>query len=578
MFRSRASKLRHTTAALALSAFCALTVLPAGAQADTAELSLSTAQLSFPTTTVGNPGNPGDQRQVSAKNSGDVPVSINSVFIDGTDPSDFNQNGNCGGQLDPGQSCNIDVNFSPSGLGTRDATLHVSSDEPRGDQTVDLTGVGAAPDLTFEPASYDFGLQSVNSGSSQTNLQLRNTGAASVQVNSVDIIGSGSNAFWTGFSSCFGTTLQPNDTCTVQVNFGPNDAVPFAAQLRATTNGISFTADLSGQGGRANVTGSPNPADFGSATTGQQGATRTITMTNNGNLPGGFFVAVISGGDVASFRLVHENCTGTPLDPSASCTAQVRFQPDSSGPKVAQLSFFGDQDGGAQVNLTGVGIDPQGSLTPGGHDFGRQDRDSTSSAQDFVLSNDGGTPLRLSGASVVGADADQFRLSSDDCTDVTLPIGGRCAVQVRFAPDSKGSKAARLRVTGEGGSITASLAGTGVTPGSSGVSFRWRGALHPHGANLVAGKAACHGSTGCRVSARALVLGALHRGTRVRTVAVKLPAIRMTIGAGATRALRLRLTQAALLAARGGGRLELKLKWRADGHPGRTRSNRRLGF
>jgi hypothetical protein len=573
MFGSPTRRLRLTAVALALSAFGVLTMLPAGARAETAELTLSTSKLSFDVTTVGNSG---PQQQVSAKNTGDVPVSINSVFIDGTDPSDFNQNGNCGGQLDPGQSCNIDVSFWPSAPDGREATLHVVSDKPVGDQTVALTGVGAAPDLTFEPASYDFGLQGVNSGSSQTNLQVRNTGAAPVQVNSLDIIGSGSNAFWTGFSSCFGTTLQPKDTCTVQVNFGPNDAVPFSAQLQATANGVSFTADLSGQGGRADVTGSPNPADFGSTTTGQQGAVRTITLTNNGNLPGGFFVAVISGGDVASFRLLHENCTGSPLDPSASCTAQVRFEPDSSGPKVAQLSFFGDQDGGAQVNLTGVGIDPQGSLTPGAHDFGKQDRDSTSRPQDFVLSNDGGTPLRLSGASVVGADADQFRLAGDNCTDVTLPSGGRCAVQVSFAPGSKGSKAARLRVIGDGGPITASLAGTGVTQGSSGVSFHWREALRPHGAGVVAGKAACHGAASCQVRGRALVRGVLHGGPQARHVAVRLSAIRMTIGAGRTRALRLRLTQAAILAARAGGRLELKLDWSADSRPGRTSSKLRF--
>ncbi len=571
MFRSGTGKLRLTSLAT-LTALVALAGLPSAAHA-ASELTVSSTQLDFPAATVGNPGG---QQQVSAKNTGDVPVSINNVYIDGINSSDFNQNGNCGGQLDPGQSCNVGVSFWPGGSGTREATLHISSDEPRGDQTVDLTGIGAAPDLTFEPASYDFGLQSVNNGSTQTNLQVRNTGAASVQVNSLDIIGSGSNAFWTGFSSCFGTTLRPDDTCSVQVSFGPNDAVPFSAQLRATTNGVSFTADLSGQGGRADVTGSPNPANFGSTTTGQQGVTRTITLTNNGNLPGGFFVAVVSGGDVASFRLLHENCTGSPLAPSASCTAQVRFQPDSSGPKVAQLSFFGDQDGGAQVNLRGNGVDPSASLTPGGHDFGRQTVGKTSSEQTFTLSNEGATPIPLSGASIVGADADQFRLAADDCTDVTLPAGGRCEVRVKFAPEAKGARSARLRVTADGGSVIASLAGTGVAGRDAGLSFRWRKALRAHGARLIAGKAACHVASRCRLTARALVLGDVRHGARVRHLAVKLRPIRMTIGAGVTRALLLRLTGAARLAARSGGRLQLQLKWSADGRRGRSRSGRGL--
>ncbi len=295
--------------------------------------------------------------------------------------------------------------------------------------------------------------------------------------------------------------------------------------------------------------------------------TRTITLTNSGDLPGGFFVAVISGGDVGSFRLLHESCTGRPLDPSASCTAQVRFQPESSGRKVAQLSFFGDQDGGAQVNLTGVGVDADGSLTPGGHDFGRQALDTSSREQTFALSNDGANSLPLSGASVVGADADQFRLSADACTDVTLPAGGQCEVQVRFAPDSRGAKSARLRITGDAGPKFALLAGTAVAKRTVGVRFRWRDALRPHGARLIAGNAACQLASRCRLRARALVLG---------DVPVKLPTIRMALGGGATRPLRLRLTEAARAAARSGGRLQLELDWIADGHHGRTRSHRGL--
>jgi len=82
---------------------------------------------------------------------------------------------------------------------------------------------------------------------------------------------------------------------------------------------------------------------------------RTITLTNNGNFEGGFFIAVIAGGDVASFQLVDENCTGIPVAPGASCTAHVRFTPQSTGPKAARLAFFGDSEGGTMVGLTGVG-------------------------------------------------------------------------------------------------------------------------------------------------------------------------------------------------------------------------------
>ncbi len=208
-------------------------------------------------------------------------------------------------------------------------------------------------------------------------------------------------------------------------------------------------------------------------------------MTNEGDLPGSFFVSIISGGDVGSFRLLHEDCTGIAIGPSATCTAQVRFQPDSAERRSPRSPSSATRASPSRCNLTGVGVDPQASLTPDDYDFGRQAVGSSSAGQRFELSNDGATPMRLSGASIVGADADQFRLSADDCTDVTLPAGGRCAVQVKFAPDAKGARSARLRITGDDGSHTASLSGVGAN--GPAVSFRWREALRPHGKALVAG-------------------------------------------------------------------------------------------
>ena len=539
----------------------------------TRELTASPVQLDFPAATVNFPGG---QQQVEVKNTGDLPVAVNNVFIDGSEGADFNQNNNCGGKLDPEQVCYVNVAFWPHGEGSRNATLHLSSDASSPDETVPLSGTGAPPQLSFEPGSYDFGLQQINSNSTQTTFLLRNTGAAPVQVNSIDFVSPGPSAFWTGFVSCWGMTLQPNDTCTVQVNFGPNQPIAYSAQLRAMVNGVSFTADLSGQGGQPVFTASPNPVDFGSATAGQPGITRTITLTNEGDLPGGFFVAIVSGGDVGSFRLLHEDCTGAPLDPSASCTAQVRFQPDSAGAKRATFTLVGGQGQPFQINLTGAGIDPQASLVPGSHDFGKQAKGTGSRAQSFTLANDGGTPLHLSDASIVGSGADQFRLTSDECTDATLPVGGSCQVQVKFAPDAGGASSARLRLSGDGGPFTAELTGTGVAKGDIGVRFRWRRALHAHGKGVVVGRATCRGAASCRLWAHAVV-GAPQRGAKSRLQRVKLPGLRLRLGADETRPLYLRLPGSARRAARKGGRLRLQLVWSAGGQHGRSSSARRLG-
>lgn len=220
------------------------------------------------------------------------------------------------------------------------------------------------PQLSFEPGSYDFGLQSVNNGSSQANFQLRNTGSEAVHVDSVEISPSGDGSFSTN-TMCPGMTLQPNETCWVQVYFGPRNASEYAVQLRANSGPYAFTAELTGSGGQASLEPAFNPTDFGVAKVGSAGTVHEITVTNTGNMPGGAFIAVISGGAIGSFQLLDENCTGRQLAPAATCTLQVRFRPLSEGVKTATLGLFGDSDGGTQIALTGVGSapDPAGAAT-----------------------------------------------------------------------------------------------------------------------------------------------------------------------------------------------------------------------
>lgn len=227
--------------------------------------------------------------------------------------------------------------------------------------------VEPVPQLNFEPGSYDFGLQQVNSNAAQTNLQLRNAGSEPVRIDSLELTGPGAEAFWIGYSNCWGgTNLQPGESCSVQVYFGPHDTSEYAVQARVNVGSYAFSADLTGSGGRSVFAPASNPTDFGVSPVGSAGTTREIAVTNVGNMPGGVYIAVISGGAVGSFHLLDENCTGRALAPAATCTLQVRFQPLSEGVKTATLSLFGEQEGGTQMMLTGVGSAPEPDPAPTG--------------------------------------------------------------------------------------------------------------------------------------------------------------------------------------------------------------------
>lgn len=215
------------------------------------------------------------------------------------------------------------------------------------------------PQIAFEPGGHDFGLHEVNREISQTSFQLRNVGSVPAPLYSILVVGSGSSAFWTGNSDCFDHPLEPNETCSIQVSFNPYEVAPFSAQLRAESErGTSFTAALSGEGGRPELTAATNPTNFGSVAIGSGGVTKTIDVTNEGNMPGGAFIAIISGGAVGSFHLLDENCTGIPLSPDATCNLQVSFDPISTGAKAARLFLVGEGDGGVQIALTGIGLEP----------------------------------------------------------------------------------------------------------------------------------------------------------------------------------------------------------------------------
>jgi hypothetical protein len=225
-------------------------------------------------------------------------------------------------------------------------------------------GPTPAPQLAFEPGSYDFGMQAANDFGGETHFQLRNVGEYAASVHGIDVVG-GNGAFWVGNSDCFSGPLSPGQTCSAQVHFSPSYEGTFAAQLRASSEfGASFTAELSGEGGRAVLAAASDPTNFGSLAVGAAPVVRTIDVTNTGNMAGAVFIAVISGGAVGSFHLLDENCTGAMISPGATCNAQVSFAPLSSGSKTARLSLFGDGDAGTQVMLSGIGLEPEPGVSP----------------------------------------------------------------------------------------------------------------------------------------------------------------------------------------------------------------------
>jgi len=468
------SLLAIALAALVLPAASFAEPLPEGSDP---VLTLSPQPAVVPTTTVGNQS---PTVEFVLHNESGEEASINKVALAGEDAGEFSFGGTTcsGGALLPGAQCSLGIALKPSSVGAKETTLEVTFNGGRPAQGFEVSGVSAPPHFSFNPDSHDFGLLPIHSEAGRVTFQLENDGQALAQVGQLGFNGGNSNGYWFGYNDCAGRWMEPGETCSIEIDFGPNEAGSFATQLQVSSGSENFSAALSGEGGQAIVEASPNPVDFGATTVGSTSATQTIVISNSGNVATGFFIGIVAGGDSGSFQLLDENCTNIPLLPAGSCTVHVRFRPQLAGPKAAYLAFFGDSEGGAMVPLQGEGVAPAVTLVPSGFDFGSQAAGTKSAAHAFAVRNDGSTPLDLSGVSIVGVDLDQFALAGDECTGATLAPGAECLVRVRFAPDSAGAKTAKLRVGSVGGALVATLAGSASGVGSvaaSGSAFTGSG-------------------------------------------------------------------------------------------------------
>ncbi len=100
---------------------------------------LNPTSLSFGNQSVGTISG---AKGLELKNSGNSTLTISSIAINGTNAADFAQTNNCPSSLPPGAHCNINVNFSPTSIGTRTASLGVTDNASNSSQLASLTGTG----------------------------------------------------------------------------------------------------------------------------------------------------------------------------------------------------------------------------------------------------------------------------------------------------------------------------------------------------------------------------------------------------------------------------------------------------
>jgi hypothetical protein len=319
------------------------------------QASFSPASLSFANQVLNTTSN---AQPVTLSATGNSCLKV-SLAVTG----DFAQSNTCGAGVPAGQSCVVNVTFTPTATGTRTGVLSLNGNAA----SVSLSGTGFIPAAaSVSPSSINFGNLVVGTESPAQTVTVSNTGGSTLHINSLLV--SGDPDFFTLTNNCVGGPgVAPGGTCSAQVVFFPHSAGAGSATLTIgsdASNGPVSVA-LSGTGVNPPVSSvSPSSINFGNLVVGTESPAQTVTVSNTGGSTLHINSLLVSG-DPDFFTLTN-NCVGGPgVAPGGTCSAQVVFFPHTAGAGSATLTIGSDAlNGPVSVSLSGTGVDFALSASP----------------------------------------------------------------------------------------------------------------------------------------------------------------------------------------------------------------------
>jgi hypothetical protein len=321
-------------------------LVPKNAAATAPQLNCSPSSLKFGALDVGQ----AETLLVTVTNSGETSVTLSGVAVSN---SDFKTSSlNLPLVLQPAQSVDLSVSFTPGATGWTNGTIKFSSNASNPTLTLQVEGTGVSSESAIaSPSALSFG--SVATGS-QTTLPVVITNARSWKLTVTAVQTSGNGFSLSG--PTFPITLSPGQTIALNVTFKPQSTGEAGGSLFVYGPGLNIP--LTGTG---TTTGqliiAPAPLNFGNVavgTTGTEalsmsatGASVTVYSATSGNsqfaLDGASFPFTIAAGQSLSFN--------------------VGFSPQTAGVASGSLSFTSNASNSqANESLTGTGTAAQYSV------------------------------------------------------------------------------------------------------------------------------------------------------------------------------------------------------------------------
>jgi hypothetical protein len=322
-----------------------------------------------------------------------------------------------------------------------------------------------------QPTGVDFGDVTVETSSTQT-VVVTNLGHSNATISAATVTGSGFNYM----GPALPLTLSRGQSVNLTISFAPSAAGVSSGNLSLSTSGnvSPNSVPLTGTGVQSQqtllLTVSPQSVSFGNVPVGSNGS-QTVSLLNTGTGPVNISQATMAGNGFGMSGLA----VPMTLGPGQSTAFTVSFAPAGAGSASGNISVVSNAANSVStVALSGMGVQPQMSATPGSVSFGTVTVGQTSS-QAVTLTNAGGAPLNITQLSGPGTGFSLTGLA----LPLTLAPGKSTAFTVSFTPTSGTNSSSSLMLVSNAPTspTTIPLSGAGsaqvlqLTPSATSLSF-----------------------------------------------------------------------------------------------------------
>lgn len=280
------------------------------------QLQISPSSLSFKNQLINTTSGP---QTVTLTNSGSSSVTVSSIAPSGM----YNETTDCA-VLNAGESCTIDVTFSPVVTGTTDGAVTITSSAQAGPQSVGLAGTALAP-VKLSPLGLNFGLVAVGTSSQPKSVKLTNQQATAVSITAIATSGNYAQS-----NNC-PASLGAGQSCNIHVVFQPTagTVIPGALSVQTDATGpVPVSLVGTGTTGPNSIVSlSATSLDFGDETVGLFTNTQRVTLTNTSQTTSLNIQSVtVSGFGWYDLQFARPPCSGM-IAPGAQCVIVVFFNP-----------------------------------------------------------------------------------------------------------------------------------------------------------------------------------------------------------------------------------------------------------